>query len=416
LKIDTLLATHGNSSFEMRTCSQALSIHLDRISIVFSLYAGNGVLTRDEMLVCSCGTYRPIPIDQYCPTCGNTDQEIEERVTVFRPTAETLKRIADSAPVARSMSYDQTMLVREKYSESPSLDWGAPLGFDEVTSVDIAILTVLSEEHEEMFSALGTGNYLQGSVNEPNRYSWSRHQVRDDGNRLFSVVLGKTARPTTIVAQAAVQKTIAVWQPTFLIWVGVCGGIQDDADRLSLGDVIFSSQIFGYEYGKEGAHGFSARADFIYPISDTLLVNASTVGETWKSRLAHTPRLFFAPIASGNKVVDNDKSRLFQEIRRLSPRARGVEMEGAGAAHAIREVTEAGITVPFAMIRGVSDIPGEHAGTTVRDGWKRGASRASAQLTAALIRSRWPVVPRGDERSRDTPAADRLRKEDTQES
>jgi nucleoside phosphorylase len=281
-----------------------------------------------------------------------------------------------------------------EYKSAPTLEEGEPLQFHDVGPVDIAILTVLTEEHQEMYRALGRGAHLQGPEDKPNRYSWSLHRVPGPGARTYQVILGKTARATTGVAQAAVQKTIQVWNPRYLLWVGVCGGVEDEKELLTLGDVVVATQIWGYEYGKI-AHGeVVSRMNFIYPVADDLFVATTTLQDDWKAGLAHSPKLIHAPIASGNKIIDDAESSLFQEIKRKLPGVRAIEMEGAGAAYAVQQVQEGGVPISFGMIRGVSDIPGVRAGTTVRDDWKRGASRAAAALTVELIRKRWPVTPK----------------------
>ena len=116
------------------------------------------------------------------------------------------------------------------------------------------------------------------------------------------------------------------------------------------------------------------------------------------SGVSYAPSVKVGAVASGDKVVDNLADPFFQAVLKEWPKLLAVEMEGAGAALAIKRAVEEGTSVGFGMIRGISDTPSM---TTVaatqtgeRDAWKKYASDAAACLAVHLVQRRWPVKPR----------------------
>jgi nucleoside phosphorylase len=277
---------------------------------------------------------------------------------------------------------------------------------DDFRPVDVAFLTILKEEYAAVH------HYLEGARPAP---------VRDDAPISYLSSLGEITSPTypnsyravlTFAgdpgnpnAVSATRDTIERWKPRYLVVVGIAGGVAQD---LAKGDVVVTKVVWNYEYGKL-AGDFKPRHDFTY-ITDSLLANSAELFAVeepgWSSGIDakppsgqdHQPSVRVGAVASGDKVVDNIAHPLFQAVLKEWPKVLAVEMEGAGAALAVKKAMEEGKTVGFGMIRGISDLPSQatdaSAQTQERDAWKKYASEAAACLAVNLVKRRWPVKPR----------------------
>jgi nucleoside phosphorylase len=249
---------------------------------------------------------------------------------------------------------------------------------------DIAIVTVLPEEYAAVLAELGPHARDPGQV-APNTHGWQCAEVSGTGGR-HRVVVALAGRPGNVSGALTVEKTVARWRPRHVLLVGIAGGFARDG--LKLGDVVVSTVIWAYEYGKAAAV-FEPRHDFTYPVDGGLLRSAMAYA-------AGTPNAaHFGPVASGEKVIDQVTPGLFGPVLAAWPKLLAVEMEGGGAAAAIEAARDAGHAVGFMMIRGISDMPGEAqaAGNAARrDAWKRAACASAAKFALGLIRNAWPVA------------------------
>jgi nucleoside phosphorylase len=209
-----------------------------------------------------------------------------------------------------------------------------------------------------------------------------------------------------------VKNTVERWNPRYVLLVGIAGGLPKDG--LKKGDIVISNVIWGYEYGKI-EKSFVPRQDLTYQADAPLVTAAQALASKmpkWEAATGGPPQeqnagpvIKVGPVASGDKVIDDVTNEFFQSVLKAFPRLMAVEMEGAGAAAAIQDVREAGKTVGFAMIRGISDMPRTEESksgrpisdqTKERDAWKQFASDAAASFAVHLIRSGWPVPPRSE--------------------
>jgi nucleoside phosphorylase len=148
------------------------------------------------------------------------------------------------------------------------------------------------------------------------------------------------------------ERAIAYFKPDVLIFVGIAGGIKD----VAIGDVVAATKVYGYESGKVGEQ-FSTRPAVEQSAHDLVQRAKLEAGrQEWlqrlSSNLAKQPRVFVAPIASGEKVVAFKESELFKFLRASYNDAIAVEMEGFGFLSAAFAHPE----IKAIMIRGISDL------------------------------------------------------------
>ena len=290
-------------------------------------------------------------------------------------------------------------------------------------TVDIAIITILSEEYAAVRKRLKNTRHDPGTQEQPNQYAWTLGEIERADGGSYQAVLAMAGSPGTTSSSLATSKTIVRWKPRYVLLVGIAGGMM--REELALGDVVVSSIIRAYEYGKIQEGRFEPRPDFQYKVDGSLLRNAlSLSSKPWQKGLRRKPvvatarsKVLTGPVASGDKVVDDVSSDFFAAVAKSFPKLLAVEMEGSGAAAAIEAASEEGHRVGFLMIRGISDMPPAASsnqqglarartqraagGTQVRDRWKQYASDAAAHFAVYLVENAWPVPPQVTENAGD---------------
>ncbi len=273
-----------------------------------------------------------------------------------------------------------------------------------IQEMDVAIVTILEEEYKAVRAHLSEPQRLPGPSTDPNVCAWMAGKVaKSDGNGFYRVILALTGRPGTNSAVFATIETVRRWKPRYVLLVGIAGGLPNEG--LRIGDVVFSTLIWAYEYGKLTSNRFLPRQDFTYQVDPGLLTASRTLENIWKKKirtrppdLSLVPRAIGGPVASGDKIVDSLDNAFFADVFQAWPRLLAVEMEGAGAANAIEGLRSLGFQVGFMMIRGISDMPTINVTNTIlrtstRDRWKEFAAAAAASFAISLIASNWPTVP-----------------------
>ncbi len=280
----------------------------------------------------------------------------------------------------------------------------------EPEQVDIAIITIIDEEHDAIRSFLDDLNLAKEKNGQPNLYSWEYGIIKSPRyEQPYTVALAFAGGAGNISGTLVTLKTISRWQPRYVIVLGVAGGLP--INKLNLGDIVVSSLIHGYEYGKI-EEKFTPRADQTFRTDAPLCRNAITFSRrttVWKDHInisppkrGTDPKVLKGPIASGDKVIDNVGSEFFKAVITAWPKLQAVEMEGAGAAAAVESAQEEGVSVQFLMVRGISDMPpsepapkrGRSSQTKQRDAWKKYASATAASFLVHYIKGAWPVQPR----------------------
>lgn len=184
------------------------------------------------------------------------------------------------------------------------------------------------------------------------------------------------------------SRAISLFNPDYVFFMGVAGGIKD----VTIGDVVASTKVIGYEGGKAD-EVFKPRHD-VFQSSYELEQLAKFVSRegvwTKKLQLDVMPKSFVAPIAAGEKVVSSTKTEIYKNIKNFLSDALAVEMEGAGFLQAVRVFASQGI-----VIRGISDLLEKKEEADNAGSQPVAASNAIAfafQMVIELLRSTEPSV------------------------
>jgi len=271
--------------------------------------------------------------------------------------------------------------------------------------VDVAIITVLPEEYHAVLRKLENVRHVMEPGGRPNVYVWATGEIRSGDPKMPHRLVVAMAGEAGEVSGALVTKaTIDLWNPRDVLLVGIAGGIHDS---IELGDVVVSSQIWGYEHGHLGSRYETGGVFFFLP-APALLNAARDLGSEWRQRIEvpapngnARSKVIEGKTASGNKVIESTNSDYFAESLRFNTFILSVDMEGAGAAAAVAKDHDSGGTTGFLMIRAISDLVekkkrgegaalGEQGRNPQRDLWKRYAADAAASFAVGLIESNWP--------------------------
>ncbi len=208
----------------------------------------------------------------------------------------------------------------------------------------ILIMTALSLEFEAVKKYLSEVKVeihpVTGSIYNTGKYM-------SDGKN-FSVLLSESGAGNVRAADETGRAT-EYFKPDYTFFVGIAGGIKD----VILGDVVASSKVVGFEFGKDDEE-FKPRFDSV-PSSYILEQVAKHVKRDgkWTEKLTgdSKPNAFVQPIAAGEKVVSSTRATTFNYIKRYCSDAIAVDMEGNGYLIAARPYHAHGIEV-----RGISDL------------------------------------------------------------
>ncbi|HXQ47855.1 MAG TPA: 5'-methylthioadenosine/S-adenosylhomocysteine nucleosidase, partial [Caulobacteraceae bacterium] len=155
-------------------------------------------------------------------------------------------------------------------------------------------------------------------------------------------------------AGVQLERAIHVFRPEIALFLGVAGGRKD----VQPGDVVAAEKIYDYESGKSAPKGYQPRMSAYRP-AYRLVQHAQLVARRgrWQRRIkpacpAPPPRAFVKPIATGAKVVANDRSAIARLLDRYASDALAVEMEGYG----FLEGAYVNPGVDALVVRGISDL------------------------------------------------------------
>lgn len=172
----------------------------------------------------------------------------------------------------------------------------------------------------------------------------------------LEVIVARTDQ-TNVNAAIETERAIAHFNPEYVIFAGVAGGLKD----VKVGDIVVGRDVYGYERGKAEKNNFKPRPQFgasTYALER--LAGQYAKSEDWKQTTEKLLKPEFAPvirtytgtIASGEKVDASIDSDLHQFLKQNASHALAIEMEGLG----FLEVCRMRPTVKTLLLRGISDL------------------------------------------------------------
>ncbi|MEI5519154.1 hypothetical protein WB401_39195 [Streptomyces brasiliscabiei] len=243
-------------------------------------------------------------------------------------------------------------------------------------SVDVVVLTALALEARAVVQALS----------DCSEHVWRRRTLRvGDVNGLRVLVFPMDCMGNVGSAEAA-TRVIGIWNPAYLLVVGIAGGARNDGDGPYLGDVLVADQVVGYEPGKAQPGGLERRYEVYRPDHRLLAAAHGLEQRNWAGHLVTPrpdgqtgriqPQARFGPVLAGEKVLADDST--MENLRSHWPKAIGAEMEGLGVAVASYRGGPG-----FLLAKAVSDF----ADTAKNDDWQPYAAEAAARFAVALLRN-----------------------------
>lgn len=259
-----------------------------------------------------------------------------------------------------------------------------------MTKFDFAVITPLPEEWYAVRAI------LQAAQDLPFVYPTTAGSIGQ-----FRVAVTMPAVTGGYAASDLTRLVVERFRPRWVALVGVAGGFV--AEGVQLGDVVFASYVYAYEYGKISGGNFQRRETFDFSPDLRWLARARILEHApkseqrgWKKRIfSKRPdkkqrmqtKLSVGNFGSGEKVVDDLEYPFFVEalFNHEVPskyKLKAIEMEGAGSGATISSL-QTELHVGFIMIRGISDLPPQ--GTMERDNWKPYAAAAAAAFLEHLL-------------------------------
>ncbi len=353
-RLDSYLA-EANESWLLRAgeVASSLGAQLDRVEYLLETAARNeiGLLRREEYLECE-------RCDNLMPIDDVRDATEEEQA-------------AQCSQCQSRMSGQENLAVAYRLSDEAASEARARAARPERKAV---ILTALELELRAVHALLTD---LRREVHEAGTvYHVGRLETGSATWEVATVAVG-AGNPG---AAAEAERAIARWQPDFVLFVGVAGGIKD----VELGDVVAATEVYGYHAGK-ALDEFKPRPD-VWKSAYGLVsqARAAALEERWQARIIGAaggrPKAIVEPIAAGEQVVASIRSPTYLFIREAYGRAVAVEMEGVGFLRAAYGNQQ----VEALVIRGISDMLGDKEQAD-QDGWQPVAAANAAAFAVEVL-------------------------------
>ncbi len=217
----------------------------------------------------------------------------------------------------------------------------------------IIIQTALTIEQEAVMNKLSN---VDDYIHPVSKTIYKVGNYISKGNKL-QIIVGRTNQ-TNVNAAIETERIIQHFNPTYIFFVGVAGGLKD----VKVGDIVIGSDVYGYERGKvKDGNVFLPRPQFGFSSYELeQLATSFSISDDWKKQSAaflntkfhERISAFVGTIASGEKVVSSIDSKLFKFLKQHCSHALSVEMEGLGFLEACRPYP----LIKSLIIRGISDL------------------------------------------------------------
>lgn len=364
-------------------------------------------------------------IESLAPTTDQLVNLIKETKVKWPLVAEIasmlIEKINDESKGATQESKDMTMVSQAGETGGiSSIDIAAI-----AHKVHVAIITVRIDEFNAMESQLGN---CRPVVEGNNSYVYTT--VSSVNGRSISVALTRCCKQGNIDAQAVANNVISDLDPSWLLLVGIAGGVPDT--DFSLGDVIVTSVLHDFSFGashessnisyqayggpmhpdvnrflqtkivgEQGEHlkrlaGYMSEQIFLeHPpvFQDNLGKDDACYGDAgFKSKVLHSidmrfpggkragpQKIWSGPTVNGNRVVHDPN--LLDTWKETARQVVNVETELAGVYMAAQNAGRQ--NYPLLSVRGLSDIIGLKRNHL----WTDYACKTAAALAYAILRS-----------------------------
>lgn len=277
--------------------------------------------------------------------------------------------------------------------------------------VDYLLLTPLDEEWRTVRNTLCPvhENITDRPIDQITYYLWKQPVNRPPytvGDYLIVGVRMSRKTPGQALASVITKDSVRQWKPGRVVLLGIAGSLE--RQRLQLGDVVVSEEIYGYEVEDAVGKEFHFRPTFNqasaldydrvrafrddpvdYPKWQQECLEAAPAAGL--DGVVRPPELHLEVTASGNKVV---KSVAFgRKLKReINSKISAVEMEARGLHQALHQDVNRADAL---MIRGISDYADGRKTKlekTTKDGWRKFCTANAARLLRAIWQ-RGPVPP-----------------------
>lgn len=297
---------------------------------------------------------------------------------------------------------------------------------------DFAVLAIVPEAYDAVRKIMKLDR-RETPEDDDNVYYSGNVPARDGSGNHF-VVGGSPLERGNIPAATFTFRMMVTWRPRRLLLADIGGGVYG-RDGLLLGDVVALETLHYYELEKRVKGRYKRRNIALMPSAQGLRVLARDVQQTgeWFREIkterpsdpegatddpeaehqanASTPRaipeLTLGEIIVGEKLLGDPDDTLLRGLLDEYDKAKAVEMESAGVAHAVWAVQDARGT-QFLVLRGISDFVNRRGNQATRDLWKPYAAQAAVAAAKAIIESQHFSDPEPVPQPRPAPAAEVL--------
>ncbi|MGW1719161.1 5'-methylthioadenosine/S-adenosylhomocysteine nucleosidase family protein [Streptomyces sp. NPDC002156] len=238
------------------------------------------------------------------------------------------------------------------------------------TKRTVAVLTALSLEYDAVREHLTDIETLTHP-----RYGTKAKlgQLPDTPWQVVLVNMGEG----TLTAATLTERVLTWLDPEAVLLVGVAGGLKDD---IGIGDVVVATKVYSIHGGKETPEGFLVRPEAWHA--------SHRLEQAAKEALGNTAdfKTHFKPIAVGDVLLADRKSKLAKHIHQHYNDAAAIEMESSGVANAVQLAGEAGALI----IRGISDKADPDKSEADKAGSQPRAAGNAAAAAVAVLRELTP--------------------------